>query len=291
MKNAFAHQVSSEASLPGWSTWNLRPEVLLVLGILALWYGIAYRRGRSQGWVPRSKSFILYFYFTGWLVLLIALVSPIDSLSDALAWVHMLQHTLILMVAAPLMALGGPHVIAPRALVSPSGKHPRGFRLGFLKAGHSLARFYPPLLAWLLYSLTLWIWHIPKLYEAALAQEWLHDIQHLAFFVTAYLFWRVLFDPFQPKLRPLVGILYAFIASLHGIILGVFMALSPKLWYDSYRFSPLAYGITPLEDQQLAGLIMWMPAGLAYVAVSVYLIVSLLSRKDRKDSPSPSENR
>jgi cytochrome c oxidase assembly factor CtaG len=137
-----------------------------------------------------------------------------------------------------------------------------------------------PFLAWIIYTLTLFLWHLPKFYGAALKNEWIHDLQHIMFFVTAYYFWKVIFDPFRKKMTGIVAILYPFVASIHGILLGAFMTFSPKVWYQHYAQTAPLYGFTALEDQQIAGLIMWMPAGITYILASLFLVYRSISWRE-----------
>lgn len=272
---AFAHGGHEYIGSPWWQMWNF--DALILFSLLSVF--LLYVIGRLK---MRNKNFwhSISFY-TGLVVLFLALISPIDPLSDLLASVHMLQHTLLMMVAAPLMVVGAPTHTMLWVMPAAAGRKLLSVR-----------RFIRPLLAWSLYSLTLWIWHLPYLYEAALQIPWVHDLQHLAFFITSFLFWSVLFDPFQRKLlHPGAGILYLFVASLHSMILGVLMALSPSVWYESYLETAPLYGLSALEDQQLAGLIMWMPAGLAYVVAVAVLLFRLIFLDELKVSNPQEANR
>jgi cytochrome c oxidase assembly factor CtaG len=210
-------------------------------------------------------------------VILIALVSPLDALSEELSSAHMVQHMLLVMVAAPLFVLGSPTFVLAWGLPE--------FHRGWGKSCFTFVFRLPqepilwqPLLLWALYAVTLWVWHHPVLYQAALRDLFVHDAQHLSFFVVACLFWRACLDPLSARrLCPAVAIPYLFATSLHASALGVFLALSPWPWYDDYATRTTAFGFTPLEDQQLAGFIMWMPACLIYPAVAAVLFGAWLS--------------
>jgi cytochrome c oxidase assembly factor CtaG len=117
------------------------------------------------------------------------------------------------------------------------------------------------------------------LYQAALRDPLLHDAQHLSFFTAASLFWRLCLDPLAGRrLSALGAIPYLFTTALHSAALGIFLALSQRTWYPDYVTRTSAWGLTPLEDQQLAGLIMWMPACLIYPAVAAILFGTWLTR-------------
>jgi putative membrane protein len=269
---ACAHFGTRRPGEPWWTAWNDDPVIVLNLVLLSWLYARGVARMRRAG-AAHGVSGRQVAAFTGAVVaLFVALVSPLDPLSDELSWVHMVQHMVLMMIAAPLFVLGSPGVV----LLSGS---PRPWR-------QSLARWrrridgwhspwyllWQPLLMWSLYAVTLWIWHLPDLYQAALRHPLVHDIQHLTFFVAACLFWRVLLDPLgRLRLSRGIGVLYLFTTSLHASALGVFMTLSPRPWYADYEATTPLWGLTTLEDQQLAGTIMWMPACMMYAVAAAAL--------------------
>jgi putative membrane protein len=269
---AFAHGGTAHVhpDAPWWTVWNWDPVILPNLILLTWLYGHGlvrmWRRSGVGHTVSRGQAFA---FAAALLTLFVALISPIDPLSDELSWVHMVQHMLLMMVAAPLFVLGGPASVMVWAL-------PQSWRLAIgrwrrrIEAWHSpWYLLWQPLLMWSLYAVTLWIWHLPALYHAALRDPWIHEFQHLTFFVASCLFWRVLLDPLgRLRLSRGVGVLYLFTTSLHASVLGVFMALSPQVWYSDYDGRTQAWNLTPLQDQQLAGLIMWMPACMMYAVVA-----------------------
>jgi cytochrome c oxidase assembly factor CtaG len=198
----------------------------------------------------------------------------------------MVQHMVLMNLAAPLFVLGAPL----RMLVwlfSPATRRRLGRGLRRLHA-HGWPRYmlWQPLLLWVLYGAVLWIWHLPRFYEAALADPWVHDAQHLMFFIAAALFWRVLFDPIgRLRLSRGLAVLYLFTTSLHATLLGVFMAVAPRLWYETYAGRTQGWGLAPLEDQQLAGYIMWMPACMVYAAVAAIVFARWLQEEPAPPDP------
>jgi putative membrane protein len=258
---------------PAWPAWNGSAHLLISLALLGLLYAEGLTRLWRAAGVGRGVSRGGAGAFgAGLLVLVLALVSPLDGLADQLQTAHMIQHMLLMMVAAPLLVVGSGPLVLLWAL-------PRRFRKGVLALGRRLdprraSRYWlwHPLLLWGLFAGTLWVWHIPTLYEAALRLPLLHDFQHLGFVVTACLFWRVLLDPLSRlRLNRGVGVIYLFTTSLHATVLGVFMALTPHVWYPHYTQRASTWGLSALEDQQLAGLIMWMPACMIYAAVAAVI--------------------
>lgn len=267
----------------GWTTWTFSPAIIFCLiGITVLylsgWHRLQQKR-QHQRFLGRWQ---LLFFIGGLITLVISLLSPIDALSDRLAYVHMIQHTLILMVAAPFFAFASPGFYGFRQLPQSL----QNFSRPFQKTWNKLIRhraFSKMFVAWLLYAVVLWIWHLPRLYEAALQNEFIHDLQHLAFFLTSYIFWRVVIDPYRDKAKSQgIAIVYVFVASLHAMILGVFMTLSPQAWYPTYEITAPLHGMSALSDQQLAGLIMWMPAGISYVVVALMGVYQLLSNSEQQ---------
>lgn len=212
-------------------------------------------------------------------VVFVALISPLHVLSEELASAHMVQHMLLMVVAAPLFVLGSPGLILTWGL-EPNWR-PFAARWRRRLDADALGR---PALCWMLHATTLWIWHLPVAYQAAAVDPFVHDVQHLSFFGVACLFWRSLLIPSRRlHLHPLAAVTSLFTTSLHAMLLGIFMALSPVIWYETYVSSTVTWGLTPLEDQQLAGLIMWMPACLVYPAAAAAVLGTWLSRRPVTD--------
>ena len=126
----------------------------------------------------------------------------------------------------------------------------------------------------------MWIWHIPALYDAALAHEGVHVVQHLCFFSTAALFWWGIAHGRHGRTGYGAAVVYVFATAIHGGLLGALMTVSPHVWYAPYLTQPSAR-LTPLEDQQLAGLLMWVPASLVFVAGALVLFAAWLRQSDR----------
>jgi putative membrane protein len=264
-----------------WRAWNGDPLILLILGLLAWLYG----RGLARLWAkvgPGSKlrRWQAACYFGSLTMILLALLSPLDALSEELSSVHMVQHMLLTMVAALLFVLGSPTFVLAWGL--PEGR--QGWGSSFFTFAFRLPQepcLYQPLFVWILFAGTLWAWHHPALYQAALRDPLMHDAQHLSFFVASCLFWRVCLDPLGGRrLSPPGAVPYLFTTSLHASALGVFLTLSPRVWYEDYATRTISWGLTPLEDQQLAGLIMWMPACLIYPAAAAALFGAWLTSLD-----------
>lgn len=262
-----------------WSDWNWDPVAVIVLGAVAWCYLLGlyrlWQRAGSGRVVRRSQAGC---FMAGWLVLALSVLSPLDPLSDQLGAAHMVQHMLLMTLAAPLIVWGAP------AYVMLWGMDPYWRRVlthgrrRLFEYHAPLHWLWQPLFIWFMYFAVLWVWHLPLLYGAALTNPVVHDLQHMLFFAVSILFWRVVLDPLSHKrISPGLGTLFLFTTTLQATILGVFMTLSPVVWYPGYEGRTAMWGYTALEDQQLAGLIMWMPACAVYLFVAMLLLVRVLS--------------
>ncbi len=265
--------------------WDWRPEVLLVLLLLGTTYTLGWWRLRRRGHRPLANGWHLTAYLSGLGVLALALLSPIDALGDLLFSMHMVQHELLMMVAAPLLLLGAPFPIALWGLPV-SLRH----TIGRLLARHApfrrvLRRLSAPWVAWVLYVGVLWLWHAPAAYDAALRNEFIHDVEHISFFVTALLFWWHVIGA-APRIHGEMGygmrIGYVLAALAQNEILSVGISLSRQPLYPYYTAVPRLWGLSVLEDQMLGGAIMWIPGGMMYALTAILLIARLLNREEEE---------
>lgn len=251
---------------------------LWVLVFLAGWlYARGVRRLRqAAGGVSGLGPWRFATFAAGWLTLALALLSPLDALSAQLFSAHMVQHELLMVVSAPLLILGRP--IGPYAWALPTRwRQPAALlirKLGIAAAVRALSR---PLNAWIFAALALWLWHIPALFDAALQNEVVHTLQHLTFFFSALLFWRSLARALPARNKSGLALLSVVTTGLHSSLLGALLTFAGSVWYLGYASSPLAWRLTPLEDQQIGGLIMWIPGGLVYLAAALALTAEWLN--------------
>ncbi|MCC7420544.1 MAG: cytochrome c oxidase assembly protein [Planctomycetaceae bacterium] len=265
-----------------WQGWNWDPVLLLNLAILWWLYGRGLTRLWRRGGVGRGIGLRQPIAFlTALATLFVALVSPLDALSGELASAHMVQHLLLILVAAPLFVVAAPMPLILGGLPKPLRREVGRWRQRIESGPAGFHLLWNPLFVWIAHAMDLWVWHVPALYESALRRPVVHDLEHLTFFGTACLFWRVLLDPISGRrLNPAAAVLSLFTMSLQGRGLGALMALSPHPWYGAYAGTASTWRLTPLEDQQLAGLIMWMPGGLIYALASVLILGAWLSGPD-----------
>jgi putative membrane protein len=139
-----------------------------------------------------------------------------------------------------------------------------------------------PFNAWLLHGAALWIWHLPAAYQAAVASETVHALQHASFLGTALLFWYALVHGREGRMGYGASVFYLFATAMHSGGLGALLTLGRRAWYPVYGAATAAWGLTPLEDQQLAGLIMWIPAGASYLVAGLLLLAAWMRESERK---------
>lgn len=280
--SAWAHGAHSiTPDVRWWQLWSADPLILINLTTLSVLYvyGLRQLRAQRQAHMPvRPRQVVAFAVAIASLV--IALLSPVDVLAGELLWVHMVQHMILMNVAAPLFVLGAPVRVMLWALPAKDRQTIGRFKRAAGKHGIPRYVLWQPIALWVVYALVLWIWHLPTLYEAALRYNVVHDLQHLIFFAVSSLFWRVLFDPIgRLRMTRATAVFYLFLTSLHATVLGVFMALAPTLWYPTYAGRTEPWGLIALEDQQLAGYIMWMPGCMVYAAVAAVLFSSWLKEE------------
>jgi putative membrane protein len=266
---ASAHGVHHDAGLPGWTFdgWVVAP-----LLVSLAWYAVGYLRLRHRSSVAAAHHASAGWFIAGWLVLAAALVTPLHEAGERSFAAHMVEHELLMLVAAPLLVLSHPIGIALWAF-------PQGMRRALAAAGRGISTPWraltAPTTATLLQAVALWAWHAPRLFDLALANPGWHVVQHLSFLVTALLFWWAVLRGHEHRVGVSVGCLF-FTATVSGA-LGALMAFSSSPWYAGYAASGLdAFGLTPAEDQQLAGLLMWIPGGVVHALAGLALFARRL---------------
>jgi len=269
--------------------WNFDPIVVApVLTAAALYiYGWARASRQMAGRFDRRH---LCAFLTGLVAVGVALVSPLDSLGESLLLAHMGQHLLLMLVAPPLLWLGAP--VAPLLLGLP-----RRLRRA-VAAGLALAPVRKlaesvrhPIVAWVSFSLAFWVWHVPALYDLALHSEAWHHAEHACFFITALLFWRpvILAWPARSVWPRWAMIPYLVLAEAQNTALAAILTFSDRVIYPAYAAAPRLADLSALEDQAIAGVLMWVPGSIAFVLPTIVLIVHILgpARYARADQDHP----
>lgn len=233
--------------------------------------------GRFEGVRPWQ----LACFVGGWLSIVLSLLSPLDAFSDVSLAAHMTQHELLMLVAAPLLILGRP-------LVAMLWSLPRDLRV---RVGRRLARgpwqqgwrfVSHPLVALLVHALAIWIWHLPSWFQTALAHEPVHALQHLSFFLTAALFWWALIHGRYGRVGYGLSVLFVFATALHTSVLGALLSLGRTVWYPETAERSRILGVESLDDQQLAGLLMWIPSGIIFALLGLALFSAWLGDTERR---------
>ena len=271
---ALVHEDAPLAPHDLWSAWSLEPAVLGGLAVTALLYarGMSRLRARSSR-RPGARRLEAVAFWAGWGTLAFALVSPLHPLGEALLSAHMAQHELIMALAAPLLVLGRPLVVTLWGL-SPRARRMVG---GWVSALRRLWRLLSRIeVAWLLHALAIVGWHLPGLYQRTLDSALIHSLQHSSFLLTALLFWWSVLPGAVLRGRHGAAILSLFATMVYTGGLGALLTLGRAVWYPAYGEAAPLWGLTPLEDQQLAGLIMWVPGGLSYLLATGWLVIDWL---------------
>lgn len=263
-----------EAGIP--SSWPVPPWPVLLLLLSALLYGIGMVRlhGRQRGGrtlLARRHG----LFWSGWALVALALLSPIHRLGEALFSVHMVEHEILMIGAAPLLVAARPGAVLLWGL--PGQGAGRGLARGAASGLRTLLRRLAP--AWraltepwlgtVLHGVALWAWHLPGPFRAALRDEGLHTLQHASFFCSALLFWSGMLARGRAASGTAVFLLFA--TATHCGLLGALLTFSRGLWYPDDGAAAALLGLSGQEDQQLAGLVMWIPVGAVYAVAALIL--------------------
>jgi putative membrane protein len=277
----FAHGVKTSAVHDEpWLAWEFDPLVILGLAISA----ILYARGLIRLWRATKigsgvRRWQACAFAAGWFATFIALVSPVHKLGQSLFFVHMTQHELLMLLAAPLMVLGRPLVVFLWAFSNEDARQIAAWAK-YSWISRSWEILSNAFAAWVIHLVALWVWHIPALFQATLTSDFVHAVQHISFLFSALLFWWAVLYGRRKALGYGLAVLYMFGSALQSGLLGVLLTVSSKIWYPAYGDSARSWGFTPLEDQQLGGLIMWIPAGIVYIVAGLVLFASWLKESE-----------
>ena len=253
-------------------SWSFQPAVLIGVGAMVVLYLAAWRRGRQPG-EPHPPSFgRLALFGAGVATILVALVSPLDSLGDQLMVMHMVQHILLLDLAPILLILG-----LTKVLLRPATRRVQAVerRAGYL--AH-------PAFAVILYVALLWLWHIPAMYDRAQGNGAIHVLEHLCFFGAGALYWWHVVSPVRARMR-FSGIgMVGYMASTKLLVglLGIVLAFAPDVLYPFYAHKPHYWGLSPHEDQSMAGLVMALEQSIVMGIALVVLFVQMLTESERE---------
>jgi putative membrane protein len=249
---------------------KLDPFAVAVLLITGGLYAAGALRVRPPKWESAA-------FGAGWLMLAIALLSPIATLSDVLFSVHMTQHELLMLIAAPLLTLGRP--LGPVLRVFSLAWRQR---LAHLTHARVTSFLLAPAAVFVVHAAALWMWHAPPLYEAAVRSDAIHLLQHLCFTGTACLFWWGMLRGSYGRLGYGASVLYIFATAIHSGGLGALLTFATRPIYPLYAQQAHAQRVDALADQQLAGLIMWIPAGTLLLVIALAFFVAWMGEAERR---------
>lgn len=288
-------------------SWDWRADVIIVLALAGMLYTMGWWRlrqrtqrrlrgnGRSSGG-QLATGWRMLAYWGGLLLLAVTLMSPVDVLSNQLFLMHMIQHLLLVMVVPPLLLMANPMPFILWGLPDP-------WRLSVGRViGRLLHRASPfrrglrsataPGIVWLLWVISLVGWHDPAAYTAALRSDFVHDLEHLSFFLTSMLFWWHVIGA-GPRIHRQFGVIgrvvYVLSAVPPNMLTGVVIAFAATPIYDYYTAVPRLWGISVMTDQQLGGVIMWVPGSMMYLIAALVLIAQMLQGENRKPALPESE--
>ena len=273
-----------------WREWEFDPATVVLLFVGVALYAAGLRCLRLATGKPAKLRRPAVCFAAGWLVLVLALLSPLHPWSSVWFFVHMTQHELLMVVAAPLLVLGRPALVMlwafPRRVAGAALAASRRAGLGHLWRCSTNV-----FVASLVHAIVLWAWHVPQFFEATLASDAVHALQHGTFLGTALMFWQAVLFGERRAADYGLAVLYLFLTAMHSGALGALITFASSPWYGTYAAALEERPFTPLEDQQLGGLIMWIPAGMVYVVAGLVLFAAWLRDSERRAQTSRRETR
>ncbi len=266
------------------ASWSWEPSIVLALLLAAALYTAGWRqlarRGRGRAAPALWRA---WCYAVGLAVIALALLSPIATYVSLFFFMHMIQHLLLIMVAPPLLWLGAP--LLPVLWGLPADLR-RGVGRLFAR-GHPVRRVFHvlthPLVACGLYLVVVAFWHLPTFYDAAQGRTLVHDLEHLTFLGTGLLYWWPIVHPAggRRRLGYFAAIVYLFPPLLEGNLIGALLTFATQPVYATYQRVPRIWGLSVLDDQQLGGLIMWVPAGMMWLIPLFVMLTLALQQEER----------
>jgi putative membrane protein len=263
----------ADGSVPGWLLDPVLIALLLAIGGLYL-YALTRREGGASRW--RMASFV-----GALAIAFVVLQSPLDGLGELyMFWAHMLQHMVLVLVVAPLVLLGTPGWMLDWLLRAPAVRD----------VARRLTR---PVAALVISQAVLLGWHAPALYEAALHDRHIHDLEHATFMAAGILMWWPVLSRSTrlPAASAQWLVPYLFVLPIPMSVLGALITFSQEIIYETYALAPRLWEVSALHDQEVSGLIMWVPGKMIFwlaMGVVFYRWFAREQARDRAESGSPS---
>jgi putative membrane protein len=254
------------------TSWTFAPIVLIALSGYAVVYGLRWRTARREGGSRAAGAGRALLWATGLLALVVALISPVDRLGEQFATAHMLQHLLIADLAPICLTLA-----LTKHILRPVTRRIHRIERAAGPLGH-------PAFGVLAYVGAMWLWHIPALYDAALANPTVHTLEHLSFGAAGLLYWWHLLSPIRTRLRlgGMGPIMYMASTKVLVGFLGILLAFAPSLLY-TYEWTGTKWGLDAIDDQHVAGLTMALEQSIVMGIALAYLFFRMLSESDAED--------
>jgi putative membrane protein len=266
-------RASQSCAVPVETSWTFAPGVLVALAGYGVIYGLRWRRARAEGGARAASGWRAAAWGAGLLCLFLALVSPIDALGEQLASAHMVQHLLVADLAPILLTLG-----LTKWILRPATRRIHRLERAAGPFGH-------PAFGVVAYVGVMWFWHVPAFYDAALRHPGVHVLEHVSFAAAGLLYWWHLLSPIRSRLRlgGMGPVLYMASTKLLVGLLGILLAFAPELLYDGYGTTGERWGLSPLDDLHVAGLLMALEQSLVMGVALVFLFTRMLAESDRED--------
>jgi putative membrane protein len=232
-----------------WARWNLDPILLGVLVVLMIWHA---RRTGVLRPAESNRTFTRTYFIAGWTALALGLISPLCALSVALFSARVTQHMWLVLIAAPLLVLASSPVRKPSAALASKSA-------------------YSPIAAGTVFAACLWLWHAPRLYALTFTSDLAYWLMHATLIGSAILLWRSMAGE-----NGLARVGAGFLTFFQMGLLGALLTLAPRTLYAPHLLTAPLWDLSPLQDQQLGGLIMWIPAGFVIVFAALASVLSML---------------
>ncbi|MGZ5006717.1 MAG: cytochrome c oxidase assembly protein [Methylobacter sp.] len=272
------------------NSWHLEPEVTIPLLLTAFAYVSGIRHLQCQGIRRRVVSTGRCAVFAlGMLALVVALMSPLDSLAEWLFSAHMTQHLMLMLAAPPLLVLGRMDLVLLWTFPLPLRRWIGQRWNKALRLRVAIGLLGQPVSVWLLASTAMWFWHIPGPYAWAFSHRYIHILEHLSFFLTSLAFWALVLRPFsRNKSGHGAALMLLITFALESSLLGALLVFAghPLYVVHTVHLPYFPDDMSPLQDQQLAGLIMWVPAGFVQLAALAAVFADLLSVSQSRQAGS-----
>ena len=268
---AFAHTEAALTEQTAWSAWELTPDVVILSALAVLFYGVGVARRRAFS-EPEIWRHLMYFGGVG--AVFLSLASPIDPIAEHLFFVHQIQHLWLRMIGPMLIALSWPQAILAAGLRATFGRNLLKPIASHSTVGHVFHVLGDPVVATILFVAALYAWEVPAYHDFAQLNEPVHYLMHVTMLLAGLLFWWRVFDrrPAPQGLRYGVRLMMLWLATISNIVLGAYTVLKAPVLYHAYEVTGRLFGFAALADEQIGGIIIWIPGSMMCL-VAVLIVI------------------